>query len=828
MPTINGHVYYTPMNNLTPNLGIPNVPVALRDITTLNGAIVLTDSNGLFTFNNVPNGTYQLIETWGTPGGIVSPVNYPTALIPMVIAPAEVEPPLSSITVTPPVLADMLMAISPNLLNLIVTGDLNDQDFYDAPVGSKPLVFNSVMMVGPNLITAAANGSFGSLPAGSLVNTIPATAPYPATTPGLPYQAAPEITDGHYSIVNIRRRVNTTFGWWNLSDHETMLETGRFMFVNGDFPGAVLFTDTIAVTPNTFYTFTGWGLNLLNNNGTPPRFSIKVIGSDGSTLGYQLFNSLNFTPIPVWYQGGFLFNSGVFDSVSVEVISEAPASLVGNDYAIDELRMFQTEIIDVLKLEKTMNPTTIYSSTSGAGQNVTMTVIVTNFSNTITAPDVVFQDVLDPQLQFVAGSVSIDAIPVITANPNAGFSLGNMAPGSSRTIVFHAITLVSGPTTIPNMAQASYDVAVNGNGDTIRNTVISNTTRLDIFINVAKVLVVKTVSKAYAQVGDTLTYTITLNNNGTVSANDVVITDAIPPGTTFVDTSLTGASGTPPTLTLSNPLPAGGSAVISYRVLIGAVVPNQNPVKNSATVAYVYTIDPANPNGVSAMSSSNIVTTQINSARLVITKRVDKHISYIGDTITYQITIKNLGNTDADNVVLTDLLANGVSYITNSLIVSVSYSGSLATNLILTNSITAGQIISISFKVKVSSMPNPNPVLNQAILNYAFTIDPEFPDAIQVTTSSNIVDTIIFRYPFNQQITDIINSVASKQAALSAIANAEGSKIQKMVSINDISVQDMLCLNKSVADMMNSIAMLEAILKQKLSIVDCQISGPCE
>lgn len=65
-------------------------------------------------------------------------------------------------------------------------------------------------------------------------------------------------------------------------------------------------------------------------------------------------------------------------------------------------------------------------------------------------------------------------------------------------------------------------------------------------------------------------------------------------------------------------------------------------------------------------------------------------------------------------------------------------------------------------------------------------------------------------------------SVALEEAAL---VNAEGAKIQIMAAMNGVSTQTLLGLNQSVADMMDSIAMLEAVLKQKLGIPVCQIEG---
>ena len=81
---------------------------------------------------------------------------------------------------------------------------------------------------------------------------------------------------------------------------------------------------------------------------------------------------------------------------------------------------------------------------------------------------------------------------------------------------------------------------------------------------------------------------------------------------------------------------------------------------------------------------------------------------------------------------------------------------------------------------------------------------------------------------YDQQINDIIQSVALQETALANIQNAEGSKIQKFVSMNTVSAATLLCLNKSVQEMLEVIAMLEAVLKQKLKIVLCGSEDQCD
>lgn len=72
-----------------------------------------------------------------------------------------------------------------------------------------------------------------------------------------------------------------------------------------------------------------------------------------------------------------------------------------------------------------------------------------------------------------------------------------------------------------------------------------------------------------------------------------------------------------------------------------------------------------------------------------------------------------------------------------------------------------------------------------------------------------------------QAITDIIESVALEQTALSHILNAEGEKIQKIVAVATTATE-MLAVNKSAQNMVNSITRLEIVLQSKLELFsDC-------
>ena len=66
----------------------------------------------------------------------------------------------------------------------------------------------------------------------------------------------------------------------------------------------------------------------------------------------------------------------------------------------------------------------------------------------------------------------------------------------------------------------------------------------------------------------------------------------------------------------------------------------------------------------------------------------------------------------------------------------------------------------------------------------------------------------------------MFDSVALQQAALAHILNAEGEKVQKILSFTEISPDTVLKTNQSVESMINSIANLETVLKQKIELFD--------
>ncbi len=77
----------------------------------------------------------------------------------------------------------------------------------------------------------------------------------------------------------------------------------------------------------------------------------------------------------------------------------------------------------------------------------------------------------------------------------------------------------------------------------------------------------------------------------------------------------------------------------------------------------------------------------------------------------------------------------------------------------------------------------------------------------------------------------IVQSIALEETAISHILNAEGEKIQKVLSLHDCDIKDLLDVNESVANMVDKVTSLEVVLKAKLDLIvpiieDCHKKPP--
>jgi len=172
----------------------------------------------------------------------------------------------------------------------------------------------------------------------------------------------------------------------------------------------------------------------------------------------------------------------------------------------------------------------------------------------------------------------------------------------------------------------------------------------------ADLAVSKTVNDPIPNEGDTITYTITLTNNGPDTATNIVISDLLPAGVTYSsDTPSQGTYASGSGLWTVGTLANAASATLDISATVDSGTAAQT-ITNTASVSSVDQGDqtPANNSDSAAL--------QVQGADLAVTKIVNDPIPNEGDTITYTITLTNNGPDTATNIVISDLLPAGVTH----------------------------------------------------------------------------------------------------------------------------------------------------------------------
>ena len=187
-----------------------------------------------------------------------------------------------------------------------------------------------------------------------------------------------------------------------------------------------------------------------------------------------------------------------------------------------------------------------------------------------------------------------------------------------------------------------FTVRVKAEKGTIKNSAIVNgKTTNETETGIINITGKKEVDKAEAKVGDTLTYTITLTNNGNADGT-VTVTDEIPTGTRIKDENTTGYNKATNTMTWSNVevKANGGTATLTLEVVVKD--DTTDTVKNVAKIDNKEI--PEKP--------------ETKVANITGVKSVDKSNAKVGDTLIYTITLTNNGNGDG-TVTVTDPIPDG-------------------------------------------------------------------------------------------------------------------------------------------------------------------------
>ncbi|WP_352169706.1 DUF11 domain-containing protein [Proteiniborus sp. MB09-C3] len=345
----------------------------------------------------------------------------------------------------------------------------------------------------------------------------------------------------------------------------------------------------------------------------------------------------------------------IFNTTSVTSTTPDPNPGNNSSTAITPI----TTLADVA-VTKTGSPDPI-----APGDMINYTIDVINFGPSA-ARDVTLNDVVPSTI--LGAEYSTDG--GTTWLPWTGsYDIGIMGSGEIRPILIRGTVdplAPSGPiTNTANITFTTSDPNPGNNSSTITTDVNALT----------DLSVIKIASPNPVNAGDILNYTVDVSNFGPGDAQNVVLTDAVPPQLLGAEYSTDGGiTWLPWTGSYDiGTLPSGTSITVLIRGTVDPLAPS-GPIFNTATVNS--STPDSNPD-----NNTSTVITDVNAipADLSVVKTGTPNPINAGDMINYTIDVANAGPGDAQNVVLTDAVSPqllGAEYSTDGGITWLPWTGS--------------------------------------------------------------------------------------------------------------------------------------------------------
>jgi large repetitive protein len=316
------------------------------------------------------------------------------------------------------------------------------------------------------------------------------------------------------------------------------------------------------------------------------------------------------------------------------------------------------------------------------GDVIRYTIELTN-TGIDTATKVTLQDVIPAGTTYLPGSLKVNVNPGGDTGAKTDAVPDDIAffDSTSNSVRFYlgrgATPTLGGSMVVGERALVEFCVTVRDtalDGDQVVNTAlgiysgsvisatysITDSSTVTVLVRAPDLSITKTDGGISAAPGDTVFYTLTVRNNARVSeAQGVVVTETLPPHTTFVGPASWTATATPGQYVRSlGTLAAGTSRSLIFAVKVNSTLPQGiTETENIAVVAQDTNY------GVEKDLSNNTTRdkTPLDYPDLAVDKDNGRTVLRAGDVTTYVITVTNKGTTDAVGVRVLDPMVHGMA-----------------------------------------------------------------------------------------------------------------------------------------------------------------------
>ncbi|SHJ66454.1 gliding motility-associated C-terminal domain-containing protein, partial [Aquimarina spongiae] len=314
------------------------------------------------------------------------------------------------------------------------------------------------------------------------------------------------------------------------------------------------------------------------------------------------------------------------------------------------------------------------------GTEITFQITVSN-DGPQDATGVEVTDLLPSGFDFILFSSSTGSY-----DENTGiWTLGNIASGTSETLLIDVLVNTTGD--YLNVAEISASDIMDpdstpGNDDGDQSEDDEDNQLITPVDAIADLVLEKTVvdNDITPNVGDEITFQITVTNNGPDVATNVEVVDQLPIGFDFILFSATSGTYDETTGVWNvGTIPNGRTQTLFIDVLVNTPTGTPNEYINVAEVTASDQLDPNSTPGNNDLSENDQDDIQVfvERADLSLDKSVSNVNANVGEVITFTLQINNAGPDIATGVAVQDIVPIGYSNITN-----ISNGGTLVGNVI--------------------------------------------------------------------------------------------------------------------------------------------------
>ncbi len=325
------------------------------------------------------------------------------------------------------------------------------------------------------------------------------------------------------------------------------------------------------------------------------------------------------------------------------------------------------------------------------------------------------------------GNVTMSGVAVSDAQLSGiSCALTTLAPGATTTCTgTHAVT--QGDLNAGSIVNTASVVGTPPNGTPI-SPISSNTVTAPANQTPALSIVKASTATAVSAVGDVISYTFSVTNNGNVTLTSIAVTDANATGMSCVDSTL---------------LPGASTTCSASHVVTQADL-------DSGTIANVASVIGTPPSGTAITPvTSNTVTVPVNAAPSLSIVKASPTTSYsaVGNTITYTFNVTNTGNVTMSAVSVVDPTASGITCPATTLFPGASTTCT-GTHLVTQADLDGGAVMNTASAV--ATPPNGTPI--PPVFSNTVTVPAIQGPALSIvksttTTNVNAVgDTIAYRF----------------------------------------------------------------------------------